>query len=247
MIEMFLSKGNYSKWIITAVLVLEVSVSSVFGQFSVGFRGGYSAHNIYLEPDVPTKWKKDYMLKNAGLVLIYNNENNTGLQFEINYAQKGWMEKVPEVPNSCYKRTIDYLEVPVFTHIEFGKKSLRLVFIAGPYMAYKLSDKIDTTNFSQVLELYSYKHYFDKIRDLDFGIKVGGGFRYNVTKRIGVFTEFRYGLQIAGGQNIFKNRPDKIQASRLKEMGGTFGIVWNIIPQKQKENKAGYIPKEDMN
>jgi hypothetical protein len=217
-----------------------------FGQLSVGLRGGYSAHSIYLEPDVPSKWKQNYMLPNYGLVLIYNNENNTGLQFEINYAQKGWMEKVKEIEGSSYKRTINYIEVPVFSHFELGKKALRIVIIAGPYAAYKLSDKIDTTNFSQIIENYSYKHYFQKIRDLDFGIKVGGGFRYNITKQIGVFTEFRYDFQIAGGQNIFKDRPNNIQSSRLKEMGGTFGIVWNIIPQKKNIEKAGYIPKEDM-
>jgi hypothetical protein len=51
---------------------------------------------------------------------------------------------------------------------------------------------------------------------------------------------------VAGGRDIFIDRPNGIQASRLKEIGGSFGILWHIIPQKKPEIKPGYTPKQDI-
>jgi hypothetical protein len=51
---------------------------------------------------------------------------------------------------------------------------------------------------------------------------------------------------MAGGSNIFADNPNEISASRLKELSGSFGILWNIKLQKKKIVKEGYEPTKDF-
>ena len=168
-------------------------------------------------------------------------------KIETNYAQKGWQEQDSTIENSYFKRNIDYLEVPFFSHWEIGYGKVRPIIFAGPYLAWKLSESTESENFSHIWhEDHPYKHYEQEIRDLDFGIKLGLGLRYNITNRFGIYIDARYDVQIAGGRDIFVDRPNGIQASRLKEISGTFGILWHIIPQKKKEVTKGYTPKQNL-
>jgi len=215
-------------------------------QFSIGIREGYGTNGLYLEPPTLTDFQVDYWQPSTGLVLIFNNNKNAGLQLEINYAQKGWKEHVKEIPGSSYIRSLTYLEVPVFGHWEIGYYKVRPIIFAGPYFAWKLKESSQSTLFDTIFNNAAYNHYYQDIRKLNYGLKVGIGLRYNITNRLAVFVDGRYNLQIAGGRDIFIDRPDGIQASRLTEMSGTFGIVWHMIPQKKPEVKEGYTPKEDL-
>ena len=245
---------------VTLFLILVVVCTSLKAQFSVGVRQGYSAHGVYFEPGLE-KYQVPYYRLNTGLVISFNNVNNVGLQTEFNYAQKGWMEQDSSIETQnnfkergdtltrypYFKRNINYLEVPFFSHFEIGQGKVRLIILAGPYLAFKLSESIDTANFSHIWnEAHKYKHYEQEIRDVSYGIKLGLGLRYNITPRLGIFMDARYDLQIAGGRDIFIDRPNGIVASRLKEIGGSFGIFWHIIPQTKPEIKAGYTPKQDI-
>ncbi len=229
------------------LILLSIVSLGIKAQFSVGVRQGYGAHGVYLEPPSIEKYQTPYLLSNTGLVVVFNNKNNAGLQMEINYAKKGWQEEDTTVQGSYFKRTINYLEMPFFSHWEIGYGKVRLLIFAGPYFAFKLSESTDSANFSHIWnEYHLYKHYEQEVKNFDFGIKAGLGIKYNITSRIGIFIDARYDIQIAGGSDIFIDRPNGIQASRLKEIGGTFGIVWHIIPQELKDIKKGYIPKEDL-
>jgi opacity protein-like surface antigen len=228
-------------------LLLATITLSVKAQFSVGVRQGYGAHGVYLEPAYIEKYQEPFYKPNTGLVVIFNNTNNTGLQMELNYAQKGWQEEDSTVANSMFSKTINYLEIPFFSHFEIGYGKVRPIIFAGPYLAFKLSETTDSSNFSHIwYEDSPYTQYDQEIKTIDFGIKLGLGLRYNITPRFGIYIDARYDLEIAGGRDIFIDRPDDMQASRLKEISGTFGILWHILPQKEKEEKKGYTPKEDL-
>jgi len=226
-------------------ILLALSFSS-YAQLSVGARAGYGAYGIYFEPDL-NKYQVPYLLYNTGLMFVYNNENNAGVQFEINYAQKGWQEQDTSVIGSNFTRRIDYLEIPFYSHWEIGFGKVRPMLILGPYLAFKLGETTDSTNFSHLWnEKNPYNHYEQEIRPLDFGIKIIVGIKYNITKRLGIFIDARYDFQLAGGSNIFIDRPNEINASRLKELSGSFGILWNIKTQKKKIVKEGYEPTKDF-
>lgn len=228
-------------------LLLAILTLSVKAQFSVGVRQGFGAQGIYLEPAYTEKYQVPFYKSNTGLVMIINNTNNTGLQMELNYAQKGWHEEDSTVTGSSFTKTINYIEVPFFSHFEIGYGKVRPIIFAGPYLAFKLNESTDSANFSHIwYENSGYAQYDQEIKNIDFGIKLGLGLRYNITPRFGIYIDARYDLQIAGGRDIFIDRPDEIQASRLKEISGTFGILWHIIPQKEKEVIKGYTPKENL-
>ncbi len=216
-----------------------------FAQLSIGYKQGYGGHGVNMEPDALNFNMVDLYLWNYGLVLSYTNAHNAGLSTELNYAQKGWREEDEDVEGSYYQKVITYLEVPFFSHWEIGKKKSRIMINVGPYFGFKLSEEVSTANYEHVLEGAPYEQYTLPIRQIDFGMKVGIGYRYNFTKRFGVFAEARYDLEIAGGRDIFIGRPNNISASRLKETSGTIGVLWHIIPQKVIEEKKGYVPKDD--
>jgi len=122
-----------------------------------------------------------------------------------------------------FKRTITYLEVPFYSHWEMGYGKVRPIIFAGPYLGWKLSEKVESSHFNHIwTPEHPYLHYEQDIRNLDFGIKIGLGLRYNINKRLGVYADVRYDLEMAGGRDIFFDRPNGIQASRLTELSGTF-------------------------
>lgn len=229
------------------LVLITVAAFTTKAQFSVGVRGGFGAHGVYFEHPSMNNFQEPLYKSNAGLVIIYNNDNNTGIQTEINYAQKGWQELPVTKQDSFFYRNINYLEIPFFSHFEIGLGKVRPIIFAGPYFAWKLSEKTDSLYWDHLwYPRQKYLHYEQEIRQLDLGIKLGLGLRYNINDRFAIYIDIRYDLQMAGGRDIFIDHPTEIQASRLKETSGSFGILWHIIPQKKKEVKKGYVPKENL-
>lgn len=226
------------------ILILFIISFNTKAQVSIGYRYGIGNFGLYTE--LYSLKLDSYILPSHGLVLTYVNENNAGLQLEINYAQKGWKEFRDSMPDAYFSRRLDYIEIPVYSHFEIGHKMIRPVIIAGPYVAFKIKDTQSSNLFDDKISNENYPHYTYDTRDVDFGIKLGAGLRFNFTKRIAAFGEVHYDLDIAGGQDIFKDRPEKLQASRLTEISGVFGILWHIVPQKDKEKPKGYTPKENL-
>lgn len=230
-----------------AVILFVLITLSTQAQLSVGIRQGYGTFGIHLEPSSIEKYQVPYLLPNTGIVVIFNNINNAGIQMEINYAKKGWQEKDTISTNSYFKRTINYLEIPFYSRWEIGYRKVKPIIFAGPYLAFKLNEKTDSLNFSHIWnEYHPYNHYNQEIKNIDFGIKLGLGIKYSITNKLSIYIDARYDFEFAGGQDIFIDHPNDIQASRLKELSGTFGIVWNLIPQEEREKKDIYIPKENL-
>lgn len=222
-----------------------VAVSS-FAQLSVGVRGGYGAFGVQFEPPSLNGNQENLFEPNFGFVAVFNDKNNAGIQLEVNYAVKGWREMDEDIEDSEYKREVSYLEIPVMSHVELGRGWFRIIGTLGPYIAFKQSEKSHSKNYDAVIGYNTYDVYNQKIRDIDFGNKVGLGFRVNIGKYVSAFADVRYDLQIAGGQNIFKDHPNGIQTSRYKELGGSVGIMFNILPQRTTVVKEYYVPKEGL-
>lgn len=222
-----------------------VAVSS-FAQLSVGVRGGYGAFGVQFEPPSLNGNQENLFEPNFGFVAVFNDKNNAGIQLEVNYAVKGWREMDEDIEASEYKREVSYLEIPVMSHVELGRGWFRIIGTLGPYIAFKQSEKSHSKNYDAVIGYNTYDVYNQKIRDIDFGNKVGLGFRVNIGKYVSAFADVRYDLQIAGGQNIFKDHPNGIQTSRYKELGGSVGIMFNILPQRTTVVKEYYVPKEGL-
>lgn len=223
------------------------SAVSATAQLSVGVRAGYGAFGANFEPPALTGNQVPLYEPSFGIVGIFNDKSNAGIQVEVNYAVKGWRDRDKDDNSIEYKRELTYLEVPVMTHFELGRSWFRIYGVVGPYVAFKQSEKETARNFDAYIANNPYDLYNQKVRSIDFGNKAGLGFRINFGQRFSAFADVRYDLQIAGGQNIFKKQPNGIQASRLTELGGSVGFVFNILPQRTEVVKEYYVPKEGMN
>ena len=100
---------------------------------------------------VKTSFKQGY---SGGVTFRWISEKNLGLQGELNFAQYGWNEKTEDA-QLIYARTINYIELPILTHIYFGSKRFRVFFNLGPKIGYAIGEKSDkkiqdgTTNSPQ--------------------------------------------------------------------------------------------------
>lgn len=195
--------------------ILSVAASAQVGEhrndFAVGVNGGYALTNIGFVPKVPQGFHGGLT---GGLSFRYVCEKyfNTicSVYGEVNYTQMGWKESILDsndqpVINDItgvaeeYSRTINYIQVPVFAHLAWGKerKGFQFFFQAGPQFGYYLSESTDT-NFK--LEERSYNRVSSVIAQdtmavehkFDYGIAVGAGIECSVPHLGHFLLEGRY-------------------------------------------------------
>ena len=93
-------------------------------ELSLGASFGTTFSKVsFAQTKVQQKMKMGYT---GGLSLRWITEKNLGLQAELNFTQHGWDEKFEDQPQYKYSRTINYIELPILTHIYFGSKRFRV-------------------------------------------------------------------------------------------------------------------------
>lgn len=196
-------------------LCLSVAVCAQIGEhrsdFSIGVNGGYVLSKVGFVPKVPQDLQGGLT---GGLSFRYVCEkyfNTIGSVYgEVNYTQMGWKESIldshdqPVVNDATgeverYSRTINYIQVPVFAHLAWGKerKGFQFFVQAGPQFGYYLSEST-STNFeldqrsnkrvSSVVaqDTMSVEHKFD------YGIAAGAGMEWSIPKVGHFLLEGRY-------------------------------------------------------
>ena len=215
---MYINKNK----IIAALLLLSFAtvVKAQIGEhrsdFAVGVNGGYTMSSVGFTPKV-TQSQLGGMT--AGLSWRYVCEKyfNTicSIYGEVNYTQMGWKEriltsedqpvvnKVTGLPEQ-YSRTLNYIQVPVFAHLAWGReqKGLQFFFQAGPQFGYLLSESTKTNfNFADInLEDRSSQTCAQDTMSVenkfDYGIAAGLGVELSL-KKVGHFLlegRYYYGL-----------------------------------------------------
>ena len=143
----------------------------------------------------------------GGLVGRYDSEKNVGVQVELNYAQQGWQEKFFGT-EYAYSRVINYIELPVLTHIYFGSDKFKVFLNIGPKIGYAIGDKTTTSgnfdNFDQEDEENHplVQHDMPIQNKFDWGICGGPGIELRT--KVGYFVlegRYYYGLG-----NIYKSK-----------------------------------------
>ncbi len=124
-------------------------------ELAIGVNGGYVLSNVGFVPKVPQSMHGGLT---GGLSLRYTSEKYfnsiCAIVGEVNFAQIGWKESIltPEdqpVINAvtgvaeAYQRDINYLQVPVFARLGWGRerKGFQFFFQAGPQIGYMMSEK----------------------------------------------------------------------------------------------------------
>nr|WP_246392411.1 porin family protein [Microbacter margulisiae] len=155
--------------------------------------------------------------RTAGITGCFVSEPHFGLQFEVNYSQRGWKE---QNGSSFYQRQLNYVEMPIMTHF-FTNGRIGWFLNLGPKFGYLLSEK-PTTNLTSLTN----PEYTAAISShFDYGICAGSGFELH-TKPFNVVLEGRYSY---GLSDIFPNRStDYFESSGNQVISITLGLMFRL-------------------
>ncbi len=196
----------------------------------IGMRGGTTFSTVSFKPSITGTFGMGYT---AGVSFRYSEENHFGLIAEVNLVQRGWAEKFEDLPYK-YQRILNYVEVPIMSHIYFGKRG-KFFINAGPEIAYYLGDKIKS-NFDY-RDTSGLAGFHDKNRrdeqltmevsqKIDFGIVGGLGGEFSINRKNSVLVEARlyYGI----GNVMPSGRQDTFSLSNQLSVAVTAGYWFRI-------------------
>ncbi len=208
---------------LSSILLSLFVTAAAYGQvgeyrsdMSFGVSGGYVMSNVAFTPKVNQGYHSGIT---GGVSLRYVCEKyfNTicAVYAELNYTQGGWKEEILDIHDQTvinpvtglpeqYARTLNYLQLPVFAHLAWGREEKGVSFFVhlGPQLGYFLSDAVDT-NFD-----VDSRNADDRVNNvvrqdtmavenrLDYGIAAGVGMEYSIP-RVGHFlveARYYYGL-----------------------------------------------------
>ena len=201
---------------IILLLVISMSVSAQIGQhrndLSFGVNAGYSLSSVAFNPTVP---QGQYTGLTGGLSLRYVCEKyfNTicSIYTEVNYTSLGWKEDILDANDNAvinkssglaenYSRKINYIQVPIFAHLAWGKekKGMQFFFQAGPQFGVYINEST-SSNFD-----FATRNTVDRVNSIvaqdtmsvenkfDYGIAGGLGVEYSVPYVGHFLAEARY-------------------------------------------------------
>lgn len=210
------------------------SATSLTAQFSVGIQGGgnfsrmdFTNNPAYRFTEINTK--TGFI---GGFVMQYLGDKHAGIQAELNYSQRGWVEKdTSGIDELKIQNSMDYIEMPILTYINIGGGKLRGVFTIGAFLGFGLNRNITTENLTTgSSETVEYE--FDSKKDnwFDYGLMTGAGMEYR--SPIGKFTaEAR--LTVGLG-DIDKEKFYQSEVSQFRIIA--FLIRYTVqLPQKKAE------------
>ena len=209
---------NRNIGLLILMLIFGIPVSAQIGEhrsdFAIGFNGGYMMSSVGFTPEVQ---QKQHGGLTGGFSMRYTCEKYfktiCSIYAEVNYSQAGWEEDILDMENNpviitetkeamAYKRTINYIQVPIFAHLAWGRETRGLnIFVnAGPQFGLYLSDS-QKTNFSvehmpatdnnRVSPVVAQDTMAVKNK-LDYGIALGLGAEYSIPKVGHFLAEARY-------------------------------------------------------
>ena len=206
----------YKSLIITVLLTIPVFAWAQIGQhrnvFSIGANGGAVLSSVGFTPDVS---QKQHVGFTGGFSWRYTSEKYfstiCSIAGEVNFASIGWKEDILDLNNSPvinsngsaeqYSRTLNYIQIPVFAHLAWGKEHNGFNFFiqAGPQIGFLLSEKTsknyDTPNMDASTGRSNTniaQQPMDVENKFDYGMVAGGGMEYS-NRHIGhVLLEARY-------------------------------------------------------
>jgi len=193
----------------------------------IGVKGGMTFSKVRFYPNVVESFEQG---NTGGIMFRLISEPHIGFQVEVNYTQKGWKED-----SIGYSRRLNYITVPVMTHVNIGKKAFRFTLNLGPEVAYKFSEEEKFSAPSAVLVTDpGYRTYTGKPTDtqLDFLFTAGIGMEYHL-KKGGAFS--LEGRAFYSLPNLFD--PDKYPYKVSQSNGAQ--VTFAYLFQFNRKIKAG--------
>ncbi|MBQ5888022.1 MAG: PorT family protein [Bacteroidaceae bacterium] len=173
----------------------------------VGVSGGLNLNKIEFQPTIRQGLMQG---ANGGINVRYTSEKYFSMicaaQLEVNFSQRGWIENFDDGTSNNYSRITNYIEVPFFAHVAWGKEERGLQFFLnlGPQLGFFINEDEKYNGEWAVEERpISIRPVYGKTTEntFDYGIAAGIGLEYK-TKIGNFFIEGRYYYGLA---DIFRN------------------------------------------
>ena len=225
------------RFLIAFIIVSFLGISPAKGQahyegnFFIGAKGGIDFSRVFFNPGVKQKFPIGAIV---GLQARYIEENHFGIIAELNFEQRGWEENFEDAPFN-YRRTLNYIQLPVLSHIYFGSDRAHFFFNAGPEIGLMIGEStsanFDYKNLESVPDFPIKDRQIDQLtieagKKLDFGISAGLGGEYFVNSRNSLTLEcrFYYGL----GNIIKTGRTETFSSANSMSLMVSIGYWFRI-------------------
>lgn len=245
------------KLYLTILLFASIQASAQVGKYrndlSIGVNGGYVMSNVGFTPKVNQTFHGGLT---GGLSFRYVCEKYfstiCAVQAEVNYAQIGWKEQILDVNDALvinqvtglpeeYSRTINYIQIPVFAHLGWGReeKGFQFFFQAGPQIGFCLGESTKTNfnvkdaNFADRVNNVVAQDTMAVENKFDYGIAAGLGLEYSHPK-VGHFqleARYYYGL----GNIYGDSKKDYFGKSNFGNIVVKLTYLFDIIRTKNRE------------
>ncbi|MCI6619243.1 MAG: PorT family protein [Prevotella sp.] len=241
---------------LTAFTLLSTTAYAQVGEhrndLSVGVNAGYVMSTVSFQPKVV---QKQHGGLTGGLSVRYVCEKYfksiCSIYAELNYAQIGWTQDILDasdqpvinsVTNAAetYSRTINYVQVPVFAHLAWGKehKGMQFFFQAGPQFGYYISESTSmnydpaTRNLADRANSVVAQESMPVEKKFDYGIAAGLGAEYSLPGVGHLLLEARY---YYGLGNIYgDSKRDFFGASRFNNIVIKATYLFDIVKTKKE-------------
>lgn len=173
----------------------------------LGFSGGLNLNRMEFQPSIRQHLAQG---ANGGLNIRYTSEKYFSMicaaQLEVNFSQRGMTEDFDDGTSNTYNRLINYIEVPFFAHVSWGREERGIQFFLnlGPQLGFFINEsesyegEWETANRPITIRPLYGKPLENKF---DYGIAGGLGLEYK-TQIGNFFIEGRYYYGLA---DIFGN------------------------------------------
>lgn len=198
----------------------------------VGAHAGVSMSQQSFNPSIKQGMHQGITM---GVAAMWAEERHVGLRAEVNLTQRGWVEDFKDTPQFSYSHTLNYVEVPIMTHIFFGGRKVKGFFNLGPQLCYMIGNSVnanfDTSDISSIPDFPSKNRIIEEMtmkvsNKFDYGICGGAGMQFTLLRKHIIQLEGRY---YYGLGNIFPgSKKDFFSASRGNAITVTLGYMFRI-------------------
>ena len=141
-------------------------------EFAVGVSAGTTFSSVSFSPRVP---QGNLMGATLGLTGRMTMGEYVGIQVELNYTQQGWKEEYEEWPELTYSRRINYVQLPFYSHIQFGDKNVKGFINVGPQIGYMIGESTDDKLNGEEPGRENAQHVMPTEKKFEWGISGGAG------------------------------------------------------------------------
>ncbi len=198
----------------------------------IGAKGGATFSKMDFNPHAQQTLKQGYTM---GIAARYTEEKIFGIMAELLFEQRGWKEGFDPGVKFDYRRTFNYITLPVMTHIYFGNERLKGFVNLGPSISYMFSSSITSDfDYRNPASVPGFPMQYRNVDQLT--MEVHNRFDYGIFGGIGmeIIAKRRHCFLIAGRYyfglgNVFSARKkDVFQASRNMTISAALTYLFRI-------------------